>query len=370
MELMFIDSILRSPSFPPHDSWLSGYAISYYYFGYVLTAMLAKLSSVPGSAAHNLMTSLIFALSAVGAYGILYNLLSLTGRKSDNWRASLRPLPDHPILGLSFLSPLFLLLVSNLEGFLDVLHQRGLFWPSNPQGSGFNFWTWLDIKDLSDPPVQPYGWMPARYLWWWRASRVVSDSDLLHHAQEIIDEFPFFSFLLGDLHPHVLAIPFNLLAVALALNIFLGGWRGETNLFGLRLQISRTGFFAAALTLGGLAFLNTWDILIAAALMVLAYVLFRVREDRWSWARLEDVFALGLPLGDTGHLALFAFLYRLFIPGRRHPAKPYQSDARCTVLGDVRADVRSSCWLILFISGALKSSLRSGCFPFSLSQAF
>ena len=44
MELMFIDSILRSPSFPPHDAWLSGYAISYYYFGYVLTAMLAKLS--------------------------------------------------------------------------------------------------------------------------------------------------------------------------------------------------------------------------------------------------------------------------------------------------------------------------------------
>ena len=46
MELMFINSILRSPSFPPHDGWLSGYAISYYYFGYVMTAMLAKLSGV------------------------------------------------------------------------------------------------------------------------------------------------------------------------------------------------------------------------------------------------------------------------------------------------------------------------------------
>ncbi len=28
MELMFINAILRSPTFPPHDSWLSGYAIS------------------------------------------------------------------------------------------------------------------------------------------------------------------------------------------------------------------------------------------------------------------------------------------------------------------------------------------------------
>jgi YYY domain-containing protein len=306
MELMFIDSILRSPSFPPHDSWLSGYAISYYYFGYVLTALLAKLSSVPGSAAHNLMTSLIFALSAIGAYGILYNLLSLTGHELPTGdRAEIDS--RSPVLGLSFLSPLFLLIVSNLEGFLDVLHQRGFFWPANPQNLGFNIWTWLDIKDLSDPPVQPYGWLPDRYLWWWRASRVISDTDLLHHAQEIIDEFPFFSFLLGDLHPHVLAIPFNLLAVALALNIFLGGWRGETHLFGLSLQISRTGFFAAALTLGGLAFLNTWDILIAAALIVLAYVLYRVHADRWSWARLEDVFALGVPLGVSAILLYLPF---------------------------------------------------------------
>jgi len=33
MELGFINAILRSPSFPPHDPWLSGYGISYYYFG-------------------------------------------------------------------------------------------------------------------------------------------------------------------------------------------------------------------------------------------------------------------------------------------------------------------------------------------------
>jgi uncharacterized membrane protein len=30
MELAFINAILRSPVFPPHDTWLSGYAISYY----------------------------------------------------------------------------------------------------------------------------------------------------------------------------------------------------------------------------------------------------------------------------------------------------------------------------------------------------
>ncbi|MGZ6316952.1 MAG: DUF2298 domain-containing protein, partial [Anaerolineales bacterium] len=265
MELMFINAILRSPSFPPHDAWLSGYAISYYYFGYVMAAMLAMLTGLTGSIAHNLMTSLIFALAAVGAYGILYNLLSAWTWRIFPRRSALENVEpsaalagpgsppsdpesllqndDSPRLDsdslvttnesrppshnsqLAFLAPLFLLLVSNLEGFLEVLHRAGLFWSGT-----HNFWTWLGIKDLNEAPALPLGLIPDRFWWWWRASRVVSDFDLAGNFREVIDEFPFFSFLLGDLHPHVLAIPFNLLAVAVALNIVLGGWRGETNL--------------------------------------------------------------------------------------------------------------------------------------------
>jgi YYY domain-containing protein len=298
MELMFINAILRSPAFPPHDSWLSGYAISYYYFGYVMTAMLAKLAGLPGSIAHNLMTSLIFALAAIGACGILYNLLSAFNPKSSIENRKSNTVD-------SLLAPLFLLLVSNLGGFLEVLHTRGLFWNSNSS----NFWTWLGIKDLTDAPAQPLAWIPNRFWWWWRASRVITDLDLKGNFMEVIDEFPFFSFLLGDLHPHVLAIPFNLLAVAIALNIFLGGWRGDMDLFGFHLDISKTGFLFAALTLGGLAFLNTWDILIGAALIVLAYVLFRVHADGWSWSRLEDVFILGVPLGLSAIVLYLPFYF-------------------------------------------------------------
>ncbi len=320
MELMFINAILRSPSFPPHDAWLAGYAISYYYFGYVMAAMLAMLTGLTGSVAHNLMTSLIFALAAVGAYGILYNLLSAwtwlvpTREPASEVLPDLEapipnsdsriPFPDSRPIFSAFLAPLFLLLVSNLEGFLEVLHRAGFFW-SDTQ----NFWTWMGIKDLNEAPALPLGLIPDRFWWWWRASRVVSDFDLAGNFREVIDEFPFFSFLLGDLHPHVLAIPFNLLAVAVALNLVLGGWRGETRLFGLRLHIRWSGFLAAALLLGGLAFLNTWDILIAAALIVFAYVLFRVHEVGWSWARLQDVFALGLPLGLLAILLYLPFYF-------------------------------------------------------------
>ena len=261
-----------------------------------MTAMLAKLAGLTGSVAHNLMTSLIFALAAIGAYGILYDLLSAADKKYQIANRISN-------IAYSFLAPLFLLLVSNVEGFFEVLHRHGIFWPAR---STSNFWTWLGIKDLSDPPTPPLAWIPDRFWWWWRASCVVTDTDLKGSFQEVIDEFPFFSFLLGDLHPHVLAIPFNLLAVAMALNLFLGGWRGEIEFLGFRLNISKTGFLFAALTFGGLAFLNPWDILVGAALIILAYVLFRVHEDGWAWSRLEDVFVLGIPLG------LFALV--LYLP--------------------------------------------------------
>ena len=81
MELAFINAILNSETFPPHDPWLSGYAISYYYFGYILVAMLAKIAGTLGSVAFNLGVSLIFALSAVGSFGILFNLNALNNKR-------------------------------------------------------------------------------------------------------------------------------------------------------------------------------------------------------------------------------------------------------------------------------------------------
>jgi YYY domain-containing protein len=305
MELAFISGIMRSPSFPPQDPWLSGYAISYYYFGYVMTAMLAILTNVPATMAHNLMTSLIFGLAAAGSFGIVYNLLSKTRTEED--------VRLHPwVTALSSLvAPLFLLLVSNFGALLEALHRYGFFWVRDPATGTLSssFWTWLDVKELSSPPVEPFGWEPERYLWWWRSSRVLQDYDMLGNPLEVIDEFPFFSFLLGDLHPHVLAIPFALLAISVALHIYLGGWRGEINLFGLRLHITPEGFFLAALVLGGLAFLNTWDILVAAALIVFAYVFTRARESGWGWRRFEDLFVLGIPLAVASILLYIPFYF-------------------------------------------------------------
>ena len=307
MELMFINSILRSPGFPPHDGWLSGYAISYYYFGYVMTAMLAQLSGISGSIAHNLMTALVFALAAIGAYGLLFNLLADAAHRMQ------RELRARPCWRRS-------------SCWSSAIWKDS--WRCCIGAAGFgagtrNFWTWLDIKDLNQAPAQPLGWIPDRFWWWWRASRVVSDYDLTGAAREVIDEFPFFSFLHADLHPHVLAIPFILLTVAIALNIFLGGWRGGLQLFGARLRIGLPGFLAAAFVLGGMAFLNIWDILLCGALIVLAYGLLVVRPK----AGLEPPAGnadLRRAAGAGGRAAVSAVLLRLLVPGRRIAAQHRQ----------------------------------------------
>jgi YYY domain-containing protein len=262
MEIAFLNAILRAPRFPPHDPWLSGFAISYYYFGYVIMSMLVRLSGAPATIGFNLGIATLFALTCTGAYGLLYGLLGDVGKR---WAAA-----------WSLLGPLFVALVGNLGGLLEVFRARGLF----PDA----FWRWLDIPGLRDPlpELAERSWVPGRWRWWWQASRVILDYAPTHTPAapaewELIDEFPAFSFLLGDMHPHVLGLPFVLLVLALALALFYhirsarstetGEENAGTPLFHLHLfspdlslPLSRGELFFYALCLGGLGFLNTWDL--------------------------------------------------------------------------------------------------------------
>jgi uncharacterized membrane protein len=213
---------------------------------------------------------------------------------------------------LALFGPLFVLLVSNLEGILEILHARGFFWQKDVSGAWTSrFWAWVDIPQLLETPAEPFTWLPDKYgtgsWWWWQASRVVQDYDLLGNWREVIDEFPFFSFLLADLHPHVLAIPFAFLAIALALNLYLGGAEGKTRLGPFSIRMSLAGFILAGLVMGGLAFLNTWDFPMYVALFAGAYALVQIRNHGWEGARLWEFLGLGIVLGATGVLLYLPF---------------------------------------------------------------
>ena len=76
MDLMFINALTRSESFPPDDSWLSGFSVSYYYFGYLLVAMVGKLAAVQTSIAFNLGLAMTAALAVTAAFGLVYDLVA------------------------------------------------------------------------------------------------------------------------------------------------------------------------------------------------------------------------------------------------------------------------------------------------------
>jgi len=294
MEMAFINGILKSPSMPPLDPWLSGYSISYYYFGYLISALLIRVSGVVSSVGYNLVSASWFGLTAIGAYGVAWDLLA--GKKENEQVAQE---VSKRTYSLALLAPLLILIVSNWFGILDVLHARGLV--------SADLWQKLQIPALMSEPYR-LSWFPNRGGWsWWQASRVVQDFRLGGSMIEIIDEFPFFTYLLADIHPHLLGMPFVLLAIAQALNAFQGGWEGSISALGRIIPINWKNASLAVLTLGGIAFLNTWDFPFYLILMAVAFVWRQASLSGWDGKHIGQIVLFCLVGGVLGILAYLPF---------------------------------------------------------------
>ena len=308
MELALINGIYRSPSFPPHDPWLSGYSISYYYFGYLLVSIFMQLLGTVSGTAFNLAVALFFSLTAVMSAGILFNVISSTRSEVEGKEKT------RSIFLASLLAPLLILIVSNAEGLLEMMHSAGLFWRMDDSGALVSdFWIWLDIQELVHPPSPPFDLIPSRAggTWWWRASRVLQDYTAAGTSREIIDEFPFFSYLLADLHPHVISMPFVLLVVLLGLDIFLNPPKIE---WGLKSSFyfwtQRKGLWIAFFS-GGLIFINTWDFPIYFALIVGYFMVGRIRKNGWGKERIREIFLIFIPYGILSVAFFLPFLIGL-----------------------------------------------------------
>src|SRR5262249_12975061 len=109
-------------------------------------------------------------------------------------------------------------------------------------------------------------WPPANGLWWFGSSRVVPNTQ-----PDGINEFPFFTAFISDLHPHFVAIPFEVLVLTIAAAHVLS--RGAT----LRSIWTQA---LAALALGGLLVMNTWDIA-PFWLLYIGLSLYAARFSEW-----------------------------------------------------------------------------------------
>ncbi len=235
MDFGIFNAVANATEFPPEDPWFSGHAIAYYYGGHHVAAMLKTLTGVPSPVAYNLAVATLPAMLGAGVLGLIYGLLRLGGSRVT------------PALVVGVGAALAIALLSNLSGALEFAYVRGF--------GGEGVWNWIGIKGL-EPPAGGSGWLPDGFWWWWRGTRVI---DTLAESGASLDytitEFPMFSFLLGDLHAHVTALPFLTLALSLALSILIASDPPDINWLTQR----PWEFGTLALTLGGLAFINAWD---------------------------------------------------------------------------------------------------------------
>ncbi len=278
MEMAYINASLKSAHFPPYDPYFAHGYLNYYYYGQFLMTLLMRLTGIAPEVAFNLSVPLLFALTVSNAFTVVYSLAARRGERAA--RAA------------GLIAAGLIAIIGNLTGAAQVIERLGRLSDSTFESAIPGLQYLVRAVDGVGKMLTNGARFPG--FDYWGPTRVIP---------ETINEFPFFSFLFADLHPHMINIPFTILFVALLLNLVRRS-RGVGQYVGL---IERAiGWLALPLILGAVAVINTWDLPTAAGLLWLA--LFAVR---WPWKGGWGNLVLSVAVtGVAGAVALV--LYRPF----------------------------------------------------------
>ena len=258
MDTAYLNAVLKSSFMPPYDPWYAGGYLNYYYWGQFIVASFIHMTGIDTAVAVNLAVPMFFALTVGGAFSVVYNLAEAARAKLSQRPA--HRVPDEPSLkGASAFawSPvlagvaaaLFVTVIGNLDGAIQSLENL------------FSF--------LLNEPLREFDF--------WRSSRLMPPDP----PGNEITEFPFFTFLFADLHAHLMALPFTILVVGVALAVVLRARdpeRGSGRLAGMGWGMTDVVQVAVlGVAVGALRPLNTWDyptyLLLSMAAVLLAGVL-------------------------------------------------------------------------------------------------
>jgi YYY domain-containing protein len=275
MEIAYLTAVTRSTIMPPYDPWFGGGSMNYYYMGWFFLAVPIRALRIVPEVAFNLGVPTYAALAASVAFTVVHWLVGLASQaRSGASRVAARPAVLAGAFGAVLLAG-----IGNLDGAHQWIERvqsvnewslaEGVPVVGGAVGIAGGLWQWL-FGGAALPPFD-----------WWRSSRV-------HFGSFDITEFPYWSMLFADLHPHVMGLPFFGATIALVV-AYAASVRA-----GLRAQ----GWIIAGILGGAVGLVrtvHTWDfvtaVLIAAAGVPLGQML---REGRWQ-SRWWDA---------VGHLAL------------------------------------------------------------------
>lgn len=284
MDFAFLNGLIRADGMPPPDPWMSGSTINYYYFGYLMFSNLLRLAPLPVIISYNLCVATIGGLAFSQTAAVV---LAIT----RHWN-------------LALLGGAMSAFVGNLDGFWQFLEKGTLY-----------------------------------RMDYWRSSRVVAKGDT-------INEFPFFSTIHGDLHPHFMVLPVGILLLGILL---------DERLFPSRIEDTPANpwrelvpFAVVTFVLGAMVAISNWElpmgVLVVAVLSGRAQPLFPL----FTRARLR--LALRLIGVLIGVYVLFMPFYLSFVPPlvKPGPNEPCIGSACFTIAQTSLAQFLTVFGLLLF----------------------
>ncbi|MBM3190000.1 MAG: hypothetical protein FJZ90_14915, partial [Chloroflexi bacterium] len=190
--------------------------------------------------AFNLAVPTFFALTVSHAFGLGYALAS-EGAAEKPAAGARSPLARAGLWG-GVAAVVLVAVMGNLTGVVQLVDLFGRVGGATFSDGGVHL---QDIQRVAAGLVsvvtgrEP---LPA-FDYWYRGTRVIPHT---------INEFPFFSFLFADLHPHMIAIPFTVAALALFWAMLKPQDEGDSA------RVLRWG--VVAVVIGALGAINTWDL--------------------------------------------------------------------------------------------------------------
>ena len=275
MDYGFMEAMMRSTTLPAVDLWYSEGTINYYYGGQYFAVFLTKLTGTKVELTYNLMRTFVAGLAFVLPYSLVYQMTKdRMGKKAAGavgWKKAV-PQISGILAGLSV----------SIAGNMHYVYY-GQIRP------------WLQKLTGQEPDSY---WFPD-------ATRYIGFNPDVE--DKTIHEFPCYSFVLGDLHAHVVNIMFVLLLLGLLYawvkmvrkRTYDIGEPGTKEFWEKHLLMPQILF--AAVLLGMFRWTNYWDFVIyfvvTGGVVLFTNIVLMKGQGKWvigvTAAQAAEVLAIG-----------------------------------------------------------------------------
>lgn len=275
MDYGFMEAMMRSTTLPAVDLWYSEGTINYYYGGQYFAVFLTKLTGTKVELTYNLMRTFVAGLAFVLPYSLVYQMAKdRMGKKAAGavgWKKAV-PQISGILAGLSV----------SIAGNMHYVYY-GQIRP------------WLQKLTGQEPDSY---WFPD-------ATRYIGFNPDVE--DKTIHEFPCYSFVLGDLHAHVVNIMFVLLLLGLLYawvkmvrkRTYDTGEPGTKEFWEKHLLMPQILF--AAVLLGMFRWTNYWDFVIyfvvTGGVVLFTNIVLMKGQGKWvigvTAAQAAEVLAIG-----------------------------------------------------------------------------